>query len=97
MLRNKKQILNDYINECKGKYDYHYVVGSYGMSYNMGLDYFSIYHIVEDDREIKGYYIEEAFFQGRHEYFELFGKNFLENTENTQMKKIRHYFKEYMY
>lgn len=50
-----------------------------------------------NNKNINDYAIDTVFFQSKHEYFDILGSNFLYNSIDTQFKKVRNYFKEYMY
>ena len=95
MRKAHKTILNNYILENKGSNDIHYICGRYGFSYNSSLDYISVYKIEKSEKQ--GYEIQDYFFQGAENYKYILGKNFLNNSIDTQFKKIRSYFKELYY
>lgn len=113
MRKAHKTILNNYILENKGSNDIHYISGRYGFSYNSSLDYISVYKIEKSEKqgyyyinnypyelkneEAEGYEIQDYFFQGAENYKYILGKNFLNNSIDTQFKKIRSYFKELYY
>ena len=111
MKKYYKNILNNYILECKGGADRHEIRGEFGYSYNYHLDYISVYKIENlgvnngyyyingyphklENQDAEAYEIKEYFIQGGEHTAEILGKNFLNNSIDTQFRKIRAYFAE---
>ena len=112
MKKYYKDILNDYVNEVSGSYDFVDFRGQHALSYNYDLEYLSIYkievldqnknfyyindmpHERKDNSPYQDYAITEVFFQSMDEIVEYssLGKNFFDNSSDTQFKKIRKYF-----
>ena len=111
MKKYYKNILNNYILECKGGADRHEIRGAFGFSYNDILEYISVYKIELlgisngyyyinnhpyklEDQDAEAYHIKEYFIESGEHAAEILGKNFLNNSIDTQFKKIRAYFAE---
>ena len=97
MKRNELQsILRNHIEENCGSYDSILIRNNYGISYNDKIiGYVCIYVIVESDKEEKGYYIDEAFYQGYYEVEEVFGKRFFDSCDEVKLRKAKKYIENY--
>lgn len=59
-----------------------------------GYYYINHYPYKIEDPDAESYDIQDYFFEGVNNYADVLGKNFLNNSSNTQFKKIREYFRE---
>lgn len=59
-----------------------------------GYYYINNYPYKLDNQDAESYDIKDYFFQGVNNYADVLGKNFLNNSSDTQFKKIREYFRE---
>ena len=79
-------------------YNYHldyisvYKIENLGV--NNGYYYINSYPHKLEDQDAEAYEIKDYFFQGVEQYADILGKNFLNNSIDTQFKKIRAYFAE---
>jgi len=74
--------------------DYISVYKIENININNGYYYINNYPYKLEDQTAAGYDIKDYFFQGVENYADILGKNFINNTLDTQFKKIRAYFKE---
>ena len=74
--------------------DYISVYKIENLNINTGYYYINSYPYKLEDQDAEAYEIKDYFFQGVENYADVLGKNFINNSINTQFKKIRAYFKE---
>lgn len=69
-----------------------YKIESLGI--NDGYYYINSYPYKLEDKTIESYEIKDYFFKGVKNYRDVLGENFINNSIDTQFRKIRSYFAE---